>query len=48
MCGGYSMYRTLHYYYSISNPDPVNRDDFISRFKMTNYGREEVLRQVLA
>jgi hypothetical protein len=24
----------------------VNRDDFISRFKMTNWGREEVLRQV--
>jgi trimethyllysine dioxygenase len=43
MCGGYSEDTLCH----MDQADKtVNRDDFISRFKMLNWGRDKVLRQV--
>jgi hypothetical protein len=45
MCGGYSKFGSDLAWY-VTNNSLVNRDDFISRYKMTNRGREEVLRDL--
>jgi hypothetical protein len=48
MCGGYSEYSHFFSLFSTADRELVNRDDFISRFKVLKYGREEILKQVSA
>ena len=42
MCGGYSKSNPLSQMYKLPTRHIVNRDDFISKFRMTNMSEEEV------
>ena len=46
MCGGYSKPFHVSLPWSAAEIFLVNHDDFMSRYRMTNFSREEVLRKL--
>ena len=47
ICGGYSEFPSTNRRNHVTDVSPVNHDDFISRWRNTNFSRKEVLQQIL-
>lgn len=43
----FSFYFRHGYHVTLTNAPQVNRDDFISRWRNTNYPRDEILKRVI-